>query len=98
MARLNDRRWHTALLDSRACGLQEKIDIINDGEYLGVRQYNGATLHELSGRASRHLDRYPFDVVYIAWGVCDITSKDDLTKAISFEWNPPPPTKWLSTF
>ena len=77
------------MLDSRANGLQERVDVLNVGEYLGIRQYNGATLHDLTRQASRHLDKYPFDVVYIAGGICDVTTKDDVTKTISFRWNPP---------
>ena len=39
--------------------------------------------------ASAHLANYPFDVVYVAGGACDITSKDKATNRISFKWNPP---------
>ena len=49
----------------------------------------GASLQQLSRMAGAHLDRYPFDVVYVAGGACDITTKSQYSKAISFDWNPP---------
>ena len=64
--------------------MQSKVDRINQGEYMECRVYNGATLHQLSKKASKHLHRYPFDVVYIMGGVCDITRKDTTTNKISF--------------
>ena len=89
MAKLNDRRCHVAFMDSRAAGLQEKIDALNDGEYLGIREHKSASLQHLSRQAGRHLVRYPFDVVYIAGGACDITYKENNSNAISFNWDPP---------
>ena len=64
---------------------------LNKGEYLKVREYKGATLYQLAKLAGKHLDNYPFDVVYIAGGACDITKKDNCTNKISFEW---PTEKW----
>ena len=87
MAKLNDRRCHIAFMDSRARGLQEKVDILNRGEYLDIREHGGATFHQLARRASAHLVKYPFDVVYVAGGVCDISHKDHDTKKVSFNWN-----------
>ena len=89
MASLNERRCHVAFLDGRGAGLQEKIVEINKGEYLEARVHNGATFHSLSRLASAHLGSYPFDVVYIAGGACDVTTKDFDSGRISFDWNPP---------
>ena len=89
MAKLNERRCQVAFMDSRATDLQKKIDVLNKGEYLGIREFKGATLRQLTRMAGRHSEKYPFDVVYIAGGVCDITSKDSFTNKISFEWEPP---------
>ena len=89
MARLNDRRCHIAFTDSRGTGLQEIIDRKNGVEYLEIRVAKGASLHHLSRKASAHLDKYPFDVVYIAGGACDITTKNHETNLISFLWDPP---------
>ena len=58
--------------DSRGSGLQEEIVKINRGEYLEVRMVKGATLHQLANLARKHLVRYPFDVIYLAGGACDI--------------------------
>ena len=86
MARLNDRRCHIVFMDSRGVGLQEIIDRLNHGEYLEIQVKKGATLQTLSRSLSSHLTRYPFDVVYIAGGICDFTTKDHVTKNISFQW------------
>ena len=89
MAQLGERRCQIVFMDSRAGGLQKKIDIVNQSEYLEIRERKGANLHQLSRLASAHLTKYPFDVVYIIGGACDITSKDAHTKLISFHWSPP---------
>ena len=86
MAKLNDRRYHITLMDSRGTGLQSKIDQVNQGEYLEVHVHNGATLSHLARAADAHLANYPFDVVYVAGGACDITTKNKITKKISFDW------------
>ena len=86
MAVFNDRRCHLVFMDSRGTGLQEKIVEMNHGEYLEVRVCKGSTLHQLSRAASAHLTRYPFDVVYIAGGICDVTTKCQKTQRISFNW------------
>ena len=75
-----------AFMDSRARDLQRQID---DGEYLGIREFKGATLRQLTNQANKHLERYLFDVTYVAGGVCNITSKAEATDRISFEWDPP---------
>ena len=65
------------------------ITKINRSEYLEVRVSKGATLHCLTRLASSHLGKYPFDVVYIVGGICDVTTKDSATGRISFDWVPP---------
>ena len=89
LAQLNDKRCHIAFMDSRAGGLQEKIDERNEEEYLGIREHKGASLHHLSRLVSSHLEKYPFDVVYIIGGACDITTKQPISTRISFNWDPP---------
>ena len=89
MAKINDRRCHIAFLDSRGTGLQNIVDRINGNEYLEIRISKGASLHHLSRKASAHLVKYPFDVIYIAGGACDITTKNYETNVISFLWDPP---------
>ena len=86
MAKFSDRRCHWVFIDSRGEGLQTKIDMANAGEYLGVRMRKGATLLQLSRMAGAHLEKYPFDVVYVAGGACDITTKCQATKSVSFSW------------
>ena len=66
--------------------MQRLVDSVNSGEYLDCRDYKGATLHQLAKKASKHLNKYPFDVVYIIGGACDITNKEKETNRISFDW------------
>ena len=86
MANFNSKRCHIAFMDSRGMDLQGEVNKINRGEYLEVRVYKGATLHQLAKMASKHLNSYPFDVVYVAGGTCNITDKDSVTSKISFNW------------
>ena len=63
--------------DSRAGGLQDRVDRLNStGEYMEINEYKGATLEELIGIAEKYLPLHPFDVVYIVGGVNDITTKN----------------------
>ena len=51
MARLNERRSHMVFMDSRGEGLQVQIDCLNKGEYMGIKIYKGATLHQLAKKS-----------------------------------------------
>ena len=78
---------HLLITDSRGAELGDLVR--NSGklnEHFEVRICKGATLAQLCDIATSHLQRCPFDVVYIAGGVCDITTKNEYTKLISFDW------------
>ena len=78
-------------MDSRGDPLQPIINSLNPtNEHFEVSSYKGATLLELLDIASKYLITHPFDVVYLAGGVTNITSKNRLTKQISYDWGPGP--------
>ena len=83
------RREHCIFTDSRGSGLYKKIKGRGYGEFIGVWKKSGATFMNLVELAETHLDSYPFDVVYVAGGVNDITTKNQDTGKISFDWAPP---------
>ena len=83
------RREHWAFMDSRGNGVFEEIVKLDRDEFIGVWKQPGATLEELVQLASKHLDSYPFDIVYVAGGVNNITTKNKVTGKVSFDWDPP---------
>ena len=76
-------------MDSRAEGIYDSIHKQPQPEYIGVWKQQGATLGDLVDLASAHLRNSPFDIVYIAGGVNNITTKNRATGKISFLWDPP---------
>ena len=87
MALLGSKRLHLIVTDSRGKGLGNLIKTRNkSGELVDVLVRDGASLQVLVGAASKHLQKCPFDVVYIIGGVCDITDKNKLTKQVAYVW------------
>ena len=87
MARLGGKRIHLLITDSRGAGLGDLV--CRSGkltEHFEVKVCRGATLGQMVNIATKHLQGCPFDVVYLAGGACDITTKDDFTKQIYFNW------------
>ena len=83
------RREHWVFTDSRGSGLYEKIKQQHHPEFIGVWKKSGATFQEIVDLAANHLQNYPFDVVYVVGGANNITTKNNETGQISFDWNPP---------
>ena len=83
------RREHWIFIDSRGAGLYEKIKKEKKNEFIGVWKQSGTTFGELVELAANHLENFPFDVVYIAGGVNNVTTKNKSTGKITFNWNPP---------
>ena len=76
-----------AFTDSRGIGVHEHILKLNKtGEYLDLEPYRGATFNEIFASVEHYLKDHNFDVVYMAAGVNDITTKNKKTGGISFEW------------
>ena len=48
--------------------------------------FEGATLKELVDQADTYARSYPFDIIYIVGGICDITTKIQRTGEICFNW------------
>ena len=87
MALLGRKRLHLVISDSRVAGIGDLIKKKGvQNELIEFRMRKGASLGELADTATTHLGKCPFDVVYIAGRVCDITSKNHDTGAISFDW------------
>ena len=93
MVTLGSRRIHIVFADSRGGGLQDltdKLSMNSNGEYLEITEYKGAILEILIDSAEKYLHLHPFDVIYIAGGGNNITSKNKLTNQIYYEWGPGP--------
>ena len=87
MATLGGKRIHLVVTDSRGAGLGDLVRESKElKEHFEVKICRGASLGELADETTSHLQRCPFDVVYIAGGVCDITSKNQLSNKISYDW------------
>ena len=48
--------------------------------------FDGATIQDLAKEAEYYAQNAPFDLIFIVGGICNITTKDKLTKMISFDW------------
>ena len=93
MVTLGSRRIHVVFADSRGGGLQDLTDDLSrntNGEHLEITEYKGATLEILIDSAEKYLCNHLFDVIYIAGGANNITSKNKLTSQIYYEWGPGP--------
>ena len=86
MAVLGSRRIHYALTASRGKGVLDLIKGLNSAEKFALRAVDGATLGELINVAADYLSKHPFDVIYVAGGACNITTKNSKTKRISYNW------------
>ena len=87
MVTLGSKRIHIVFMDSRGGDLQSRVNRLNTSkEYIEIDERKGASLADLIHLAHNYLPKHPFDVIYIAGGVNDITSKNDYTKQISYEW------------
>ena len=87
MAMLGSSRIHIVFMDSRGDGLQELIDSANNtGEHFEVDFLRGATFGDLVDKVDAYLPTHPFDVIYLAGGVNDITTKNRQTNLISYRW------------
>ena len=87
MVTLGSKRIHMAFMDSRGLDLDQRISKINTtNKHLEINAYYGATFEDLVGYAERYLHGHEFDVVYIAGGACNITTKNRETKSITYNW------------
>ena len=87
MAMLGSCRIHIVFTDSRGDKLQELIDSRNKTkEHFEVDFLKGAIFDDLVDKADKYLHTHPFDVIYIAGGVNDITYKDRRTNLIHYTW------------
>ena len=87
MALLGGKRLHLVISDSRVIGIGDVVKRKgNQNELIEFRMCKIASFGERVDVAMSHLGKCPFDIVYVAGGVCDLTTKKHTTRAISFEW------------
>ena len=87
MVTLGSKRIHIVFTDSRGAGLQGIVNRLNKtNEQMEIDERKVATLGALISIVEKYLPKHPFDVVYLAGGVNDITTKDNNTGEISFKW------------
>ena len=78
---------HLVVGDSRIAGIGDLIKEKGGAvELIEFKMCKGANLERLAEEAVGHLSKCPFDVIYIAGGACDITSKDHTSGKIYFNW------------
>ena len=87
MVTLGSKRIQLAFTDSRGFDLDHRIRKINStGELFEIQAYKGATFEEIVASVEGYLPKHPFDVVYIMGGACNVTTKDQFTGHISYDW------------
>ena len=86
----NERRRLIFFLDSRGTDLEREINLINtDNKLVEPWTFKGATIEDLTHEAINYGHLRPFDVMFVAGGICNITTKDWKTGKITFEWVDP---------
>ena len=87
MAALGDRRKHVLFIDSRGSLLQAMLKKVGvkKSDFL-VKPSPGAKFQTLIRDADDYAKKYPFDVIYIAGGINNVTVKCKITKVVTFEW------------
>ena len=87
MAQLGDSRKHILFTDSRGSRLEETLAKIGVGKQVfEIRPQPGARLQGIIRSADEYAKNYPFDVIYIAGGINNVTTKCRITKVVTFEW------------
>ena len=82
------RRKTIFFTDSRGLFINELIQQEFGGcNGVEVLHYKGAGLGTLTKNAYYYADSRPFDMLFIAGGICNITRKDMVSKEIFFEWD-----------
>ena len=87
MASLGEKRKHALFIDSRGNDLQAtllKVGVTED--VFKVFNMPGARLQKIVYEANEYAKKRPFDVIYLAGGINNVTTKCQITKVITFEW------------
>ena len=81
------RRKVVLFFDSRGRNLEFIVKSMNETErVIEPWVFDGATIEDLAREAEYYAKNAPFDVIFIAGGICNVTSKNKQTKEITFEW------------
>ena len=87
MAQLGDKRKHVLFIDSRGSKLQDTLKKVGVSENdFKIFNHPGARLQKLVFEANEYAKKRPFDVIYIAGGINNVTTKCRITKVVTFEW------------
>ena len=87
MAFIGDRRRYVFVFDSRGKHLESILKRENvNNQPVDMLFFDGADIDDLYREAVNYCRGRPFDIVFLVGGICNVTSKDRLTKKISFEW------------
>ena len=87
MAKLGDKRKHVLFIDSRGSflgGILGKTGVPKSD--FEIKPYPGARIQSLIRDADEYAKKFPFDVLYIAGGINNVTTKCRVTKVVTFEW------------
>ena len=87
MASLGDRRKHVLFIDSRGSLLQEALSAagVRKTDFL-IKHFPGAKIQALIREMDEYAKQFPFDVLYLAGGINNVTVKCKITKVVTFEW------------
>ena len=84
------RRKLILFFDSRGRNLEFLVNNMNNSDkIIEPWVFDGATIQDLTLEADYYAQKAEFDVLFIAGGICNITTKNPMTGKISFEWDDP---------
>ena len=90
MAFLGDRRRYIFVFDSRGKHLESILKSKNVKQLpVDMLFFDGADIEDLYREAVNYCSWRPFDIMFIVGGICNVTTKDRITKKISFDWQDP---------
>ena len=76
------------MFDSRGRSLEYMVGKANKTDIIiEPWLFEGATIEDLAREAEYYAGMAPFDQIFIAGGICNVTTKNKLTKKIEFNWS-----------
>ena len=86
MASFGDKRKHVRFVDSRGSLLAETLLKVGvKKSEFEIKASPGAKIQWLIRQADEYAKKYPFDVIYIAGGINNVTTKCKITKVVTFD-------------
>ena len=88
MAFTGDRRRYVFIFDSRGRHLESILKRENIRKLpVDMLFFDGADIEDLYREAVNYCRLRPFNIVFLVGGICSVTTKDKMSKKISFDWN-----------